>query len=103
MWRVKALPRPITKTNRKADAFSRRGWWGWGEGDILAVGKDGEIKLQIAFLEQTGLKSQPSPPLLMTDDILSMQICIMERYVFCVISTACQLECVITLFKKGAT
>ncbi len=65
--------------------------------------KDEEIKLQIAFLEQTGLKSPPSPPLLMADDIFSMQICIMERYVLCVISTAGRLECVITLFKKGAT
>lgn len=76
---------------------------GLGWGGILAVGKDGEIKLQIAFLEQTGFKSPPSPPLLMADDIFSMQICIMERYVLCVISTACRLECVITLFKKGAT
>lgn len=86
-----------------ADAFCRRGRWGWGGGGISAVGKDGEIKLQIAFLEQTGLKSLLSPPLLMADDIFSMQICIMERYVLCVISAAWRLECVITLFKKGAT
>lgn len=77
---------------------------GLGRGGILAVGKDGEIKLQIAFLEQTRFKSLSSPPLLMaSDDIFTMQICIMERYVLGFISTAWRLECVITLFKMGAT
>lgn len=53
------------------------GWEGF-----LAVEKYGEIKLQIVFLEQTRFKSLLSPPLLMAnDDIFTMQICIMERYV----------------------
>lgn len=77
---------------------------GLGWGGILAVGEDGEFKLQIAFLEQTRFKSLLSPPLLMAnDDIFTMQICIMERYALGFISTAWRLEYVITLFKMGAT